>query len=167
VAHYIMLLNDTQITGAFDALNRQIVLILGRFKHPHHERLASTRKWLLNEAKYVPIVFDFDHQAGRTLTETIGAFAHLALFVIADLTKPKSVPQELSHIVPFLPSVPVVPLLPKKGDEYAMFEHFRRYPWVLDPVEYHDSSTLESIFRSQVVERATKCANALREKSSR
>jgi hypothetical protein len=71
--------------------------------------------------------------------------------VIADITDAKSIPQELMAIVPALPSVPVQPLLLASQHEYGMFEHFKRYPWVLEPYLYEDQDRLLAALTEKVI----------------
>ena len=59
--------------------------------------------------------------------------------------------QELLRIVPNLLSVPVQPLLLASQQEYGMFEHLRRFPWVLEPVLYEDQDRLMAALAEKVI----------------
>jgi hypothetical protein len=96
-------------------------------------------------------LFDFDKPSNRDLTETISTLAHIAKFVIADITDAKSIPQELGRIIPNLPSVPIQPLLHTSSQEYAMFEHFKKYPWVLEIYLYNNIEDLSSSLSDNVI----------------
>jgi hypothetical protein len=52
---------------------------------------------------------------------------------------------------PTLPSVPVQPLLLASQREYGMFEHFKRYPWVLEPYLYEDQDGLLAAITDKVI----------------
>ncbi len=73
----------------------------------------------------------------------------------------KSIPQELSHIVPFLPSVPVVPLLQVSEREYGMYEHFISYPWVRPIYHYHDINELLHSIEEHIINPAEKKVSEL------
>jgi hypothetical protein len=100
-------------------------------------------------------MFDFTPSASQTTVETISTLAHMARFVIADLTDAKSVLQELQAIVPNNPSVPVQPLLLASQEEPGMFDFFRRYPWVLETYRYHGADEVLTSLE-QIIARADK-----------
>ena len=136
VAQFVyLLLNNEKVRQVIDTITSKAVLIFGRFTSERKAILDAMRD-ALRQRGYVPILFDFEKPTSRDLTETISTLAHMARFIIADITEAKSIPQEFPAIVPNLPSVPVQPLLLRSAHEYGMFEHFKRYPWVLDTYYY-------------------------------
>ncbi|MDT4896661.1 MAG: hypothetical protein QOH25_1738 [Acidobacteriota bacterium] len=145
-----VLLDNPKIAEVIDATSSRTVLILGRFT-PARKRVLEAIKTRLLERNFVPVLFDFAKPRARDLTETVSSLANMSCFIIADLTDAKSIPQELSYIVPYLPSVPIIPLIGKDERPYAMFEHFTRYSWVHPAVKYNNLKHLLSIFDDQVL----------------
>jgi uncharacterized protein YjbI with pentapeptide repeats len=136
VAQFIyLLLENEKLRQVIDTVTSKVVLILGRFT-PERKTVLEALRDSLRQHDYLPVLFDFAKPTSRDLTETISTLAHMARFIIADITEAKSIPQELQAIVPNLPSVPVQPLLLNSDREYGMFEHFRRFPWVLETYYY-------------------------------
>lgn len=134
-----MLVTNSKIREIIDTITSKVVLILGRFTQSRKEVLDRIKCELQNYG-YVPVLFDFMGPQSRDLTETIIALASMSKFVVADLSEAKSVPQELSSFVPHFPSIPVQPIIQRTAKPYGMFEHFERYPWVLDKIGYSDHS---------------------------
>ncbi|MBS0510419.1 MAG: pentapeptide repeat-containing protein [Proteobacteria bacterium] len=126
---YLMVHNE-KIRGIIDTIGRKAVLILGRF-YGERKALLDALKVRLREFDLVPIVFDRDKPTSRDLTETVALLASMSRFVVGDVTDAKSIPQELSEIVPRLPSVPVQPILLRGDPGYAMFEHWTSYRTML------------------------------------
>jgi hypothetical protein len=151
VAQFLyLLLNNEKIRVVIDTITSKMVLILGRFIDERKRVLDAMREELRSH-DYLPVLFDFEKPASRDLAETISTLAHMARFVIADITDARSIPQELKTIVPDLPSVPVQPLLLATQHEYAMFEYFRRYPWVLEPFLYDNEAMLLVALKEKVI----------------
>jgi hypothetical protein len=143
VAQFVyLILNNREIRDVIDTITSKAVLILGRFLPPERKTVLDKVRDALRVRRYVPIVFDFEPSKNRDLTETIQVLANMSRFVIADLTDARSIPQELSHIIPNLPSVPIQPVLAAATDAYAMFDHWRPFPWVLKEFKYTDCAHL-------------------------
>jgi Pentapeptide repeats (8 copies) len=145
-----LLLNNQKIREVINTITSKVVLILGRFTDERKAVLDALRNELRNY-NFSPVVFDFDPLAKRDLTETITILAHMSRFVIADLTDAKSIPQELQAIVPHLPSVPVQPILHVDAKEYAMFEHYEQYPWVLPIYRYQNIPTMLNSLKEHII----------------
>ena len=161
IAQFIyLLLNNQEIRDFIDTIAKKAVLILGRFT-PERKAILDALREALRTDGYLPILFDFEKPASRDITETVSTLAHLAHFVIADITDAKSIPQELMMIVPNLPSVPVQPLILESQHEYGMFEHFMRFSWVLPVYYYRDQGNLLATLKEQVIEPAEQKAKEL------
>lgn len=151
VAQFVyLLLANPKIRDVIDTIGKKAVLILGRFT-PERKAILDAVKGQLRLKNYVPILFDFTGPVTRDLIETVSTLAHLARFVVADITDPRSIPQELQAIVPHLPSLPVQPLLRSGEAEYGVFEHFEDYPWVLPVFRYKDADSLLSQMEEKVI----------------
>lgn len=164
VAQFVyLLLENEKIRNVVDTIGKRAVLLLGRFTDDRKPVLELLRKELRLRG-YLPIVFDFDPSPKRNLTETVSTLAHLSRFVIADITEARSLPQELEHIVPSLPSVPVQPLLFAVKDEYALFKDLLDYPWVLAPYRYESLEALSASLDDNVLAPVTAMAQVIEDR---
>ena len=160
VAQFIyLLLNNPKIRDVIDTIAKKAVLILGRFT-PDRKAVLDALREALRTHGYLPILFDFDKPSSRDLTETVSILAHLARFIIADLTEPSSIPKELEAIVPTL-AVPVQPLLEGSARPYAMFKDYWKYQWVLKVYRYNGLEELLASLKEYVIEPAERKAKEL------
>jgi len=156
VAQFIyLLLSNEELREVIDTVTANAVLVLGRFT-PERKAVLDRLREALRSRGYLPILFDCDKSAGRDLTETISTLAHLARFIIVDLTEARGIPHELQRIVPDLPSVPIQPFLASSDREYARLEDFKDYPWVLRPYRYKNQETLLENLEKKVIAPAEK-----------
>jgi uncharacterized protein YjbI with pentapeptide repeats len=156
VAQFIyLLLNNEKIRDVIDTITSKVVLILGRFTKERKQVLDAIRN-ALRRHDYTPILFDFEKPKSKNLTGTISTLAHMARFVIADITEAKSIPQELQRIVPDNPSLPVQPIILATEYEYSMFESLIDYPWVLTPYPYDNLENLLKSLEKKVIVPAEK-----------
>jgi hypothetical protein len=142
VAQFVyLLLNNAEIRHVIDTITSKVVLILGRFTAERKAVLDGIREEL-RKHDYVPVLFDFDKPESKDTHETVTTLARMARFVIADITDPRSIPQELVSIVEQLPSLAVQPILLQGGEPWGMYDHIKRYPWVLPVARYQSQEEL-------------------------
>lgn len=141
IAQFVFLLLDNdRLRRTIGVAASKLVLLLGRFADGRRH-LLDALAGALRERDLTPVICDFKTE-GRTVTETVTLLAHVANFVIADITDARSVPHELAAIVPHLPSVKVQPILRAGSNAYAMLDDLNRYPWFLPVFEYQDAGDL-------------------------
>jgi hypothetical protein len=92
----------------------------------------------------------------------VTTLARLARFIIADLTDPRSIPQELDAIVPRL-RVPVQPVIGSWQDPYALFADYDSldYHWMLALFKYDDENHLIRSLREMVIAPAERKAEEI------
>jgi uncharacterized protein YjbI with pentapeptide repeats len=156
VAQFIyLLLNRSKLRNVLDTMTSKAVLLLGRFT-PERKQVLDGLAGELRKNNLLPIIFDFERSTNRDFTETIKILAGLSLFVIVDITKPKSAPQELTAIVPDY-QIPFVPIIEEGEDPYSMFVDFQKYEWVLKPIiQYPSKEMLFENFKDLIMDRAWK-----------
>jgi len=95
VAQFIyLLLNNNKIRNVIDTITSKVVLILGRFT-PERKAVLDALRDELRKQNYTPVLFDFEKPSSRNITETVRTLAHFSRFILADITDPSSIPQEL------------------------------------------------------------------------
>lgn len=152
VAQFVhLLLHNEKIRDVIDTITSKTVLILGRFK-PERKLVLDALREELRKHDLVPILFDFDIPADRDVTETVTLLARMARFIVADLTEPSSIAQELQAIVPDL-LVPVQPLIQEGFEPWSMFSDLKRkYHWVLDTQRYQTAGDLIAAVDKKVLQ---------------
>lgn len=159
VAQFIyLLINNKKIREVLDTIASKVVLILGSFTKERKVVLDCIRNEL-RKYNYIPIMFDSDKPTYRNTNETISTLAHMARFVIADLTEPKSIPQELITIVQNLPSLLVQPVLMEGQEIWGMYDGIKAYPWVLEIVKYKDRDDLIKHIHENIIQPIEKRMN--------
>jgi hypothetical protein len=162
VAQFIyLLLHNEKIRQVIDTITSKAVLILGRFT-PERKAVLDAMREELRQRNYLPILFDFEAPGSRDFTETISILAHMARFIIADLTEPSSLPKELEAIVPTL-AVPVQPVLEGTTRPYSMFPDYWKYHWVLTAHRYESLEGLIASLGDRVIVPAEAKVQALEE----
>jgi uncharacterized protein YjbI with pentapeptide repeats len=137
-----LMLNNAKLRDVIDTITSKVVLILGSFTPERKRVLDALREALQTEGRdYVPVIFDFVKPSSRNLTETVTLLARMARFIIADLTDPKSLPQEATAIIPTL-KVPFVPVIEGDREPYALFWDYIEDWWVLDIYHYLSADDL-------------------------
>jgi uncharacterized protein YjbI with pentapeptide repeats len=159
VAQFIhLILHNRNLRNVIDVIGNKAILIVGRFSEQRKAALNAV-KTELRQRGYVPIIFDFEKPRTRDMSETLSLLAHMSRFIVADLTDARSVPHELQLVVPNLPSVPVQPVIHHTYREYALFEHIKRYPWVLPIYVYRNTEELIKLLTTSLLPRAEAAAD--------
>jgi uncharacterized protein YjbI with pentapeptide repeats len=152
IAQFIyLLLRTAKIRDVISTIGRKAVLILGRFTLPERKEILDTIRDLLRKKDYLPIVFEFEKSDERDFTETIKVLAGMCLFVVADITNPKSSPLELQATVPDF-MIPFAPIIQSGEQPFSMFKDLQhKYRGVLDVRTYNDKEHLLTNFENGII----------------
>ena len=163
VAQFIyLLLHNEKIRHVIDTITSKVVLILGRFT-PERKAILDAIRDELRRHDLLPVMFDFERPDNRGFDETVSTLAHMARFVIADMTEPRIVLQEVPHIVRNI-AVPLVPLLLEDEEEPVTLHDLRRnHRSVLPTLRYTNSDDLLASLEEEVISPAQAKLGELRE----
>ena len=162
VAQFIyLMIRNQKIGDVINTVGKKAVLILGRFFPPERKNVLDSIADELRQLGFLPIIFDFEGSKNRDFTETIQILAGLSLFVIVDITNPKSSPLELQATVPDY-QIPFVPIIQKSEKPFSMMANLQsKYDWVLDTLEYETVEMLIEVLEDAVINPAIEKHNQL------
>ncbi len=154
VAQFIhLLLNHAEIRDVIETITSKVVLILGRFT-PERKAILDALRDALRRHDLLPVLFDFQKPESRDFTETVATLAHMARFVIADMTEPRIVLEEVPHIVRNI-AVPLVPLLLAGEEEPVTLYNLRRnHRSILPTCLYTNRDDLLASLEEQIIDPA-------------
>jgi uncharacterized protein YjbI with pentapeptide repeats len=165
IAQFIyLILNNKEIRHVINTLTSKSVLILGRFTLLERKNILDALRNKLREYDLLPIVFDFDRPTDRDYTETVQTLVSLSLFVIVDVTNPKSTPLEMEATVKQF-KIPYVPIIDLSADPRAfamMIDSQNSFHWVLQTFGYHSKEELLENIDTAIISRALEKHNELR-----
>lgn len=162
-----LMLNNTKIRDVINTITSKGVLILGRFSDPQRKSVLDGLREKLREYDLLPIVFDFDRPTDKDYTETVQTLAGMSMFVIADVTNPKSTPMELEATVSRC-KIPYIPIIDVSVDPrpFAMLvDSQKSYHWVLPTIGYKSKEQLlgGDNLKKHIIARAVAKRKELRE----
>lgn len=145
VAQFIyLILNNENIRNVLNSITSKGVLILGRFADPRSKEVLDGLRNKLRQFDLLPIVFDFDSPTDKDYTETVQTLAGMSMFVIADLTSPKSTPLELEATVKQfkIPYVPIIDISVDRRPFEMLVDLQKSFHWVLPTLHYETKEDL-------------------------
>jgi hypothetical protein len=165
VAQFIYLMYDNKkIRTVINSITSKGVLILGRFSPAKRKAVLDGLRDKLREFNLLPIVFDFDRPTDKDYTETVQTLAGMSLFVIADVTSPKSTPLELEATAKQF-KIPFLPIIDTSVDRHSfamLVDLQKNYHWVLETLKYDTKQKLLDNIKVVIIDRALEKHNELR-----
>jgi hypothetical protein len=166
VAPFIsLLLESGKVRNLVGTISTKSVLVLGRFTQERKVTAEAIRAELRGRS-FMPMFFDLDRPSESDFKETIMILALISVFIIVDITDPRTSPLELNFILPNY-SIPTVPIIQRGELPFPMFADLqRKYPWVLPTIAYDSVNNLVAAFDQAIVLPALKNRDELALKKS-
>lgn len=167
VAQFIyLILNNKNLRNVLNTITSKGVLILGRFSEPERKAVLDGLRDKLRHLDLLPMVFDFDRPTDKDYTETVQTLAGMSMFVIADLTSPKSTPLELEATVKQfkIPYVPIIDISVDKRPFAMLVDLQKSFHWVLPTLQYETMEDLldEENLKNYIIDPVNKKREELR-----
>jgi hypothetical protein len=138
--HFITLLRSERLGLALARIEPKVVLILGRFT-PERKAVLEQLRADLARKEWVALVFDFP--APKGITPTFKVMASICGWVVADVTDPSEVRNEITLIAREHPSVPIRPILQDRRREWLGLAELRKQGANIAPtVRYRNTAHL-------------------------